>query len=121
MVAGLALEVPCRRAAAGSVLPTSVLDDCDLPSVEDMIEESLLSNRTYKFSGFHDTAGGSGGDAAAAPGTRPAAGRPAAADGMAAAPGAGGAAAAGGAARLAGAGARDAAQQAQRGSMAPGS
>lgn len=69
------------------MLPSSFLDDCDLPSVDDMIEESLLATRTYKYGGFdgRPAAAGGGGSgatgaehpqpaaAAAAPGTGPAA------------------------------------------------
>lgn len=41
-------------AVPGSALPSQLLQDADLPSVEGMLQESLLSNTTFKFGGFHD-------------------------------------------------------------------
>lgn len=55
-----------RHSESGATIP--VLQQCGLPSLEDMIEESLFCNRTYKYSGFHDVPGAPAGvgDAAAA-------------------------------------------------------
>lgn len=41
-------------AAPGSALPRELLERSQLPTMEQMLEESLLSNMTFKFSGFHD-------------------------------------------------------------------
>jgi hypothetical protein len=41
-------------AVPGSALPSQLLQDADLPSVEGMLQESLLCNTTFKFGGFHD-------------------------------------------------------------------
>lgn len=37
-----------------NALPVTLLEEAQLPSVSDMLRESITSNRTYKFSGFHD-------------------------------------------------------------------
>lgn len=41
-------------AVPGSALPSQLLQDADLPSVDGMLQESLLCNTTFKFGGFHD-------------------------------------------------------------------
>jgi hypothetical protein len=38
----------------GDVMPSAVLDAAELPSVDEMVEESVLTNRTFKYSSFHE-------------------------------------------------------------------
>eukprot|EP00887_Chlorella_sp_A99_P007742 scaffold20.g7742.t1 len=54
-------------AMPGEVLPPVVLEDCELPGVGEMVKESLLSNRTFKYSGFHDGTAARGAGPCAAP------------------------------------------------------
>jgi len=48
----------------GYVIPSSVLEDAELPMLNDMIQESLLSNATFRYGSYHDgtsaSAGGNG-------------------------------------------------------------
>ncbi|KAL6785838.1 hypothetical protein ACKKBG_A00370 [Auxenochlorella protothecoides x Auxenochlorella symbiontica] len=55
-------------AIPGDALPASTLEDCNLPSLGVMVEESLLSNATYKYSAFHRAAEEGAGECSGAAG-----------------------------------------------------
>ena len=48
-------------AVPGTALPPQLLHEANLPSLESIVEESILSNVTYRYGGFHDAPDGSGG------------------------------------------------------------
>jgi hypothetical protein len=41
-------------AIPGSALPSTLLEDVEVPDVDEMVAESLLANNTFKFGGFRD-------------------------------------------------------------------
>lgn len=58
-------------AVPGKALPETLLGEAELPSLDSIVEESLLSNVTYKYGGFREGGTGDRGEAAAAAGGGP--------------------------------------------------
>lgn len=59
-------------AIPGTAISANLFEDAELPNLRGMLEESFLSNATYKYSGFHDSTGAAQpGPRAGQPQTRP--------------------------------------------------